>query len=215
MGRCVDAVASRITRAATSSGSCDSPPPSLPGLPIDDDADADAAMALGGRRAVRASCRQSLTLEPRAQRPACAQGHAAANLAFVVPRAHRGRPPERAWSRSKAKMADAPLLVFLFSNPLVREVANPTRPRTVTKVASSQLDAGVELRELHSWLDSSRKRVRLRSESQAAVGGPWPHQPTDSRTGCLFPSCVRSRGVRLRLPRSGANQCPGLVFGDP
>lgn len=55
-----------------------------------------------------------------------------------------------------------PLIVFLFSSPLVRQVIKGKETRLVP---SQQLDATAELKELHQWLSDSCRSVRLRSET--------------------------------------------------
>jgi hypothetical protein len=65
-----------------------------------------------------------------------------------------------------ADVSQPPLMVFLFSSPLTRTVAHGKDTRTI---ASSQLDATAELKELHQWLSDSAKIVRLRSEPTIAL----------------------------------------------
>ncbi len=67
---------------------------------------------------------------------------------------------------------EAPLLVFLFASPLVRERKDAAG--NVRLGPSAQLDADVELTELHRMLTDCGKAIRLRSKS--ALSGPAARQ---------------------------------------
>lgn len=100
-----------------------------------------------------------------------------------------------------SKEDELPLLVFLFASPLVRERMGASGKREV--VASPQLDADVELTELHRMLTECGKAVRLRSEPcSRRPAAPVTVQLPVSLQGivCQSRSALHEGGLLARSP---------------